>query len=483
MKTDIKTFFKLFKLEDGRSLADALEPWQEANIIDPIFYDLDRDGCRKVNMAVIYLCKKNYKSTTASGIAGYGLLADGEPEPEIYGTAGSKDQARIIFNQTAKAFQRSPILAGEVNIYRDVIERKDKRGFYRVLSSDAPLQHGFNPHFVLWDEVWNQPNYNLWEALTHSPARKQPLHYVTSYVGYRPWEGDLCFDLFTAGKGGKDKRMHFFYSQENLASIVTPEYLEQQRRRLPDHIFRRLHCNEWTTGSGTFLTQADVKAAIDHTLCQQFQGDQVTPWIRYHLALDLGLRRDRTAIAVVHKDPESGLVILDHLRLFEAPRGGEVQISEVEDHILQLAADFNLASISFDPWQSVRSKQRLEAKGLNITEFTFSGSNIAKMTSNLFSLFKDKRIRVFEHKELIKELLSVKVVERSYGYRIDHESGAHDDTVIALGMAALPCALEHVSAGECRADIGLATVARQIGAADPATASEILGKWGAGGDW
>jgi phage terminase large subunit-like protein len=96
-RVDIKTYFKLHILEDGRSLADALEPWQVKHIIDPIFYDLDRDGYRKVNLAITYLCKKNYKSSTAGGIGGYGLLADGEPEPEIYGTAGSKDQARIIF--------------------------------------------------------------------------------------------------------------------------------------------------------------------------------------------------------------------------------------------------------------------------------------------------------------------------------------------------------------------------------------------------
>ena len=479
-RVDIKTYFKLHILEDGRSLADALEPWQVKHIIDPIFYDLDRDGYRKVNLAITYLCKKNYKSSTAGGIGGYGLLADGEPEPEIYGTAGSKDQARIIFNQTKKAFQRSPILLNEVNIYRDVIERKDGRGFYRVLSSDAPLQHGLNPHFVIWDEIWNQPNYALWEALTHSPARKQPLHYVTSYVGYKPWEGDLCFDLFTAGRRGKDKRMHFFYSQENLASIVTAEYLDQQRRRLPDHIYRRLHCNQWTTGSGTFLTQADVKAAIDHTLCQQFQGD-VHGVLRYHLALDLGLRRDRTAIAVVHKDPDSGLIILDHLRLFYAPKGGEIQIEEVEDHIIQLAVDFNLASIQFDPWQSIRSKQRLESKGLNITEFVFSGSNIAKMTANLFSCFKDKRIKLLEHKELIKELLSVKVVERSYGYRIDHESGSFDDCVIALGMACLPCALQHVHSGQGDVSIKLSDTL-DYGTSDPLVLQD-LGLLKVGGDW
>ena len=59
------------------------------------------------------------------------------------------------------------------------------------------------------------------------------------------------------------------------------------------------------------------------------------------------------------------------------------------------------------------------------------------MTQNLLSMFKDRQIRIFEQPELIKELLSVKIVEKSYGYRISHVSGAHDDTVVALGMATL----------------------------------------------
>lgn len=442
---DIKKYFKLHILEDGRTLADALEPWQKKKIIDPIFYDLDRHGHRKINLAVVYLPKKNYKSTMGSGIAGYGLLADGEPEPEIYGTAGSKDQARIIFNQTAKAFQRSPILLNQVDIYRDVIERKDKKGFYRVLSSDAPLQHGLNPHFVIWDEIWNQPNYGLWEALTHSPARKQPLHYVTSYVGYTPWEGQLWYDLFLRGKHGRDKKMHFFYSQQNLASIVTPEYLKQQRQRLPEHIYRRLHLNEVTTGSGGFLAKEHVNAATSVDLENKWKGDSGC-W--YYCAVDLGLKRDRTAIAICHKDEDSGLVILDHLKTFQTPRKGEVRIEDVEQHILDLAERFPIEKLIFDPWQSVRTRQRLEDRGLEVEEFTFSGNNWVRLTQNLFSLFRDGRIRIFYHKQLDKELLSVKIVEKSYGFRIDHDSGAHDDCVVALGMAALYAAQDEGGSGE-----------------------------------
>lgn len=429
-KTDIKTFAKLFILEEGKPIQ--LEKWQLKRIVEPVFYTLNPDGTRKFNLALAGLPKKNGKSTLAALVASYMLLGDGEPEPEVFGAAGGKEQARIIFSQTKRAIERSPILYNEVKIYRDVIERRDGRGFYRVLSADAPLQHGLNPHCVLWDELWNQRSYDLWEALTHSPARKQPLHWIVTYAGYRPWEGDLCFDLYTAGKEGKDPRTYFYWANKNFASWVTKDYLKQQRLRLPEHIYKRLHRNEWTTGSGTFLSQADVNAAIDPELSQRFKGE---PTKHYHLALDLGLRRDRTAMAVCHGGDNG--VVLDYLRLWKAPKGGELRIEDIEEELISITDRFRVTKIIFDPWQSIRTRQLLEDRGFPVEEFIFSGGNITKLTQNLLSLFKDRQIRIFDHPELVKELLSVKIVERSYGARISHDSGAHDDTVVALGMAAL----------------------------------------------
>lgn len=430
-KTDIKTFSKLFILETGKPIQ--LEHWQEKYIFDPVFGTFNRNGLRRFNLVLIGLPKKNGKSTLASMVGAYGLLADGEPEVEIYGAAGDKDQAKIIFTQTVKAIKRSPILLNEVNIYKDVIERKDGTGFYKVLSADAPTSHGLNAHFVLWDELWNQKKYDLWEGLTHSAARKQPIHFIVTYAGYSPHPGNLLYDLYLAGKKGKDKRMHFFWTNKNYASWVSKDYLKQQRLRLPEHIFKRLHKNEWTSGSGAFLGKLDIAAATDITLKNRFEGERGK---HYFAALDLGLRRDKTAFAIVHQEP-NGTVILDHMKTWEAPKGGEVSIQSVEEHILDLYPRFKFAKIVFDPWQSIRTKQAFGNYGIQIEEFTFSGANWTKLTETLFSLFKDRRIKIFPHKELIKELMMVKIIEKSYGYRIDHDSGAHDDHVVALGMAAL----------------------------------------------
>lgn len=197
-QVDVITFLEnLFILEDGKPIP--LEDWQKDEILKPVFHDVDPEGHRKVNLALIGMPKKNGKSTIAAGVAAYGLLGDGEPDVEIYSCAGDKEQAAIIFKRTKKAFERSPLLRREVKIYKDAIERRDGGGVYQVLSADAPTAHGLNSHFVIWDELWNQRSYDLWEALTHSPARRQPLHFVVTYAGYDEYKGNLLYDLYQRG--------------------------------------------------------------------------------------------------------------------------------------------------------------------------------------------------------------------------------------------------------------------------------------------
>lgn len=429
----IEKFAELFILEDGNPLK--LEEWQEEEIIKPIFHTLDPDGRRRYNLALVGLPKKNGKSTLASLVALYMLLCD-DRDPEVYSAAGSQAQAAIIHRQVSRAIQRSPLLAGEVKINTDNIVRRDGRGFYRVLSSEAPQVHGLNPSCVILDEVWNQPNYALYEALTTSPARPEPLTLAITYAGYRPYAGEVAWDLYERGLSGVDPRMFFYWAsgrEGNRASWVTEEYLRQQESRLPPHIFQRLHLNQWTTGEGSLLSREDIMAAVDPGLSPVFSGNNA---YRYHLSLDLGLRRDSTALAICHRD--KGVVYLDLMKTWTAPKGGEVQVDEVERYILDLKRSFNFATMVFDPYQSESLKQRLQAKGLPISVFNFSGASWPALTMNLLGLFKDRRVRLYQHDGLIRELQTVSIVEQSYGYKLQNsKAGTHDDMVVSLAMASL----------------------------------------------
>src|ERR1700676_2149486 len=211
------------------------EPWQKEHVLNPVFTKVD--GKRRWDTFLIGIAKKNGKSTVAAGVATYALLLD-DPNPEVYSAAGDKDQARIIFDATKKTFERSVGLRSLVKIHKDVIERVDGNGIYRVLASDSSGTHGLNASCVIWDELWNQPSYALWEALTHSPARENPFHFVVTYAGHQARSGNLLWDLYSRGIRGDDPKMYTFWrsgEDANPASWVTPEYRAQQRLRLPEY--------------------------------------------------------------------------------------------------------------------------------------------------------------------------------------------------------------------------------------------------------
>ncbi len=73
VQVDILRFLEdLFVLEGGRPVR--LEKWQKERILGPVFCDLDSDGNRKINLALVGIPKKNGKSTLAAGVVAYGLL-------------------------------------------------------------------------------------------------------------------------------------------------------------------------------------------------------------------------------------------------------------------------------------------------------------------------------------------------------------------------------------------------------------------------
>jgi phage terminase large subunit-like protein len=431
---------KYVKLESGKPLI--LEPWQRERIINPLFFTLTPEGLRKYNLALIGMGKKNGKSTLAALVVAFMLLADGEPNPEIYSAAFDKDQASVIFRQVKGLIERSPALLDQVKVYRDAIELKHSEGLYRPLSAESRGRHGLNASCVVFDELWNQRSYDLWESLTHSPARKQPLHFCITYAGLNPVKGNLLYDLYQTGKAGTDPGMLFTWfegegtgpNSANPASWISPEYLAQQKRRLPESRYTRMHCSSWTTGESSFLTKDDVDASLDTSLSNQASGTGFA----YFAGLDIGLTNDASVVTVCHRDPSTDEVILDHVRTWKGKANSPVILDEIERHLFDLGQRFNrLDKILFDPYQAVSIAQRLLEKGLPMEQFNFSANNITRLTQNLFQLFKNGRIKLFEYDPLTNELLTVKIVEKNYGFRIDHERGQHDDHVISLGLAAL----------------------------------------------
>jgi phage terminase large subunit-like protein len=416
-----------------------LEEWQRRDITRPLLA-VDGKGKRLHREALIGLPRKNGKSELASALALYLLLADGEYGAEVYSVAGSRAQARIVFRTASEMLRASP-LRSAVKVYRDAIEVPETASVYRVLSSDAKLAHGYNPHGYIVDELHVHPNGDLLEALrTGTAARERPLGVAITTAGAH--RSGIAWDTYERGRAGKDPRMFFYWQgapekasiddldaalAANPASWVTRGFLEDQKRALPPAVYARLHMNLWWEGdTGTWVPREAWEACRG-----KVELDIDAPTV---IAVDAASKRDTTAVALVQTQGDKFVTKVWHFAVDEAV--GFFDYGEVESLIRELATTYQVRRIGFDPFQFVRSAQILDSEGLPVETFPQNDTRMVPASQSLYDAIMETRL-VHDGDELTTEqVLAAGVVETVRGWRLHkRKSNRPIDSTIALAMA------------------------------------------------
>jgi len=426
---DIRYFIENhYILENGKPLK--LEQY-EREILDSLY---PLNGRRRFDLACIGLCKKQGKTTFLGGICLWELLFSPSLAPEIYNCSGDKDQARLLFKKSSKAVKRSKEMSKVCKVLSDEITCPARESTYQCLSADVDSAEGKNPSLVVMDEFATS-SFELFTALQTGRAAREGRgeSSLAILIGTAGWDlTSEFYKLYQKGLRKEDPFMYFFWSHEQLASFSSPGFLARMRRRLQPQVYQRYYENKWKQGSGSFVTQEDIGRCLDSSLSPQGKGK---PGFRYILACDLGLTKDRSVTTIVHKDKDR--IILDSIRVWQGSPSDPVLIGDIEEDARASHKNFSLARIMVDPWQLKNTVEKFKKEGYKIEEFTFSGNNIAKLSSNLYYLIHNGLLRFWNDPDLVGELLSVQATEKSYGTRIDHRSGQFNDRVISLGMAAL----------------------------------------------
>ena len=161
-----------------------LELWQKA-FIEALFGFVDIDtGIRKYKKGILFVGRKNGKSTLASSIALYMLTKDGEDGAEVYAVATKKDQAKIVWEESKRMIKKSPDLNEVCRCRINGIYYDDVESVFKALASDSDSLDGLNSHFVIADEVHAWKDKNLLDVMFDSmSAREQPMLLETSTMG------------------------------------------------------------------------------------------------------------------------------------------------------------------------------------------------------------------------------------------------------------------------------------------------------------
>lgn len=152
-----------------------LEPFQQFKA-GSLFGWKGADGYRRFRTAYIEEGKGSGKTPWGAGVLTYGLLADGEPEAEIYCAAVTKEQAGISYRDAEIMRSKSPLLKEKITKHRNNLSVASTNSFLRPISSEHRGLDGKRPHMVLLDEVHEHPTDLVVEKMrAGTKARRQAL--------------------------------------------------------------------------------------------------------------------------------------------------------------------------------------------------------------------------------------------------------------------------------------------------------------------
>ena len=180
---------------EGRNDLLKLELWQKA-IVSAIFGILDKNtGYRQFREVFLVVARKNGKTLFAAAIMAYMAYIDGEYGAKLYCLAPKLEQADLAYDAFYQIVQQDEELSEISKKRRSDIYIQEFNTTIKKIAFNSKKSDGFNPHFVLNDEMEAWPGdqgLKQYDVMASAlGARKQPLILSTSTAGY---ENDGIYD-------------------------------------------------------------------------------------------------------------------------------------------------------------------------------------------------------------------------------------------------------------------------------------------------
>ena len=474
----LQKFSEAVRIEtDGppRPFADVADAWQKKAIgeISSAMESLVRDEISSAVRRAWWVRPRGHAKTADASMLILYVLAFSKRRRRAVWVAADKDQGVEGLDAISTLCRHNKWLNELLTIKADRVENKHTGSILYFTTSDVSSAFGWKDiDTFIMDEIthWGAKGEALWTAI-YSAAGKRSNSVVLALMnaGFGDtWQANLR----NVALG--DPNWAFSELPGPVATWVPSSQLADQKKFLPKIAFERLWLNRWTTGSGDALDADEIDRAI--TLAGPLTKAE-KGW-QYVAGLDLGLRRDASALIVlgVHvghleeiarKRPttratramvEAGLVDAptDEIEsIFHEGTGQiklacvdvwepgreKVSIDAIEKRIIEVDSKFRLAGLAVDPWQAAQLIERLQKQGVNTTGLDFVPNNLKAMATAVLGVFQDSRIELYRHAQLIADLRALRVVEKSYGVRLmpsqTSQGTRHGDAATALALALL----------------------------------------------
>lgn len=269
---------------EGRNDLLKLELWQKA-IVSAIFGILDKEtGYRQFREVLILVARKNGKTLFASAIMAYMAYVDGEYGAKLYCLAPKLEQADLSYDAFYQIVQSDEELDQITKRRRSDIYIAEYNTSVKRLAFNSKKSDGFNPHFVLNDEMEAWPGdqgLKQYEVMTSAiGARKQPLILSTSTAGYI---NDGIYDelikrstSFLKGSSKERRLLPFLYMIDDVEKWDTWEELEKSNPNLDVSVTREFYREQIAIAHASLSKKAEFLTKY----CNIKQNSSIA-WLEY----------------------------------------------------------------------------------------------------------------------------------------------------------------------------------------------------------
>lgn len=365
------------------------------------------------------------------------------------------DRSRDVIETTQSFCRRTEsvdVKAG-VDFTRDMIRHKDRDVIVECVATDGASASGARADLFLLNEVqsWADPHgLRVWtETLARYRKKKRGRFAVLSnapFTGKGDWRRDAWERARSADSG-----WNYMAVRLKDCPWIDPTYIEEQRKNLPDFVFRRLFMCEPTDGRGELVTAKLYDRCVYQSCAPAVNA--TAPGVRV-VGVDVGLVRDHAVVLMLRIDP-AGAVYLERIDVWipdpaaDDPKKREVQIAEVEAKVLEYGRDWK-AKAFLDPYQAVQMEQSLTARGVECERVDATPKALMEMATAVTEMFRDGRVRLYpsagaveivsgQETSLRQQLLDAELKETERGVRIvsKRTKAGHGDQASAFALAAL----------------------------------------------
>ena len=484
----IVTFYKFIKHTKGALARQSVKlmPWQIFLLSSTIGWLNKATHFRRFKACTVFVGRKNGKSTIASGLALYMLVADGETGAEVYSVATKKDQAKIVFDDAVRMLSMSD-LKSVLKIRNNRILYDAEFGVFTPLASDSNSLDGLNIHMFVCDEIHAWKDKNLYGVLeTATGSRLQALAFTISTAGWildgigkamyddgvtildnYSMEDEVFALIYTLDDGDRfnDSKV-WIKANPCLGVSVQYDDIERLCRKAeritserPNFLTKR--CNVWVNNAEAWLDmdrlyacsnpEADIKdfkgrkciIGLDFadyldltSICYLFPNNDGTFNVFYDNFLP------NSAMDKVTEQMRQRYLNLDdegYLSILNVESMDYATIGTVLEEACQL---YDVETIAYDPYHLTAIATQLEKKKLPMVSITQSKANLSEASKLLERYIQDKSLIYNGDKtfEWTASCAVVKVDDRSNisVNRENHNIHKIDPiiaTIIALSMA------------------------------------------------